>query len=401
MAAGRNRDDDAKPCKEASAQFGYNRHVENAQNMHGGTGLAGRGFLLFFLLVSHTMTASHFAGLEWLATAILALDSQRRVCYINPAAENLLALSQGQVIGLRMENLFANAEPLHVALDYALARNASFTEHELLVETADLSLQISATFTAVESPLAAFMLELYGMNQQLKVVRDEHHLLQQQANRELIRNLAHEIKNPLGGIRGAAQLLEHELSVETREYTQVIIQEADRLQSLMDRLLTPHRTPQIGALNIHEVLERVRSVTLAEVSRGLSIRRDYDISIPELVGDREQLIQVVLNIVRNAVQAMQGKGELILRTRIARQVTLAMKRHRLAMQVQIIDNGPGIPDSLQERIFYPLVSGREDGTGLGLTLAQTFVHQHHGTIEVESEPGHTVFSILLPLNVGI
>jgi two-component system nitrogen regulation sensor histidine kinase GlnL len=347
------------------------------------------------------MTASHFAGLEWLATAILALDSQRRVSYINPAAENLLKLSQGQVIGLRMENLFANAEPLHVALDYALARNASFTEHELLVETADLSLQISATFTAVESPFAAFMLELYGMNQQLKVVRDEHHLLQQQANRELIRNLAHEIKNPLGGIRGAAQLLEHELSIETREYTQVIIQEADRLQSLMDRLLTPHRTPQIGALNIHEVLERVRSVTLAEVSRGLSIRRDYDTSIPELVGDREQLIQVVLNIVRNAVQAMQGKGELILRTRIARQVTLAMKRHRLAMQVQIIDNGPGIPDSLQERIFYPLVSGREDGTGLGLTLAQTFVHQHHGTIEVESEPGHTVFSILLPLNVGI
>ena len=336
-----------------------------------------------------------------MATAILALDNQRRVCYINPAAENLLKLSQGQVVGLRMENLFANAEPLHVALDYALARNASFTEHELLVETADLSLQISATFTAVESPFAAFMLELYGMNQQLKVVRDEHHLLQQQANRELIRNLAHEIKNPLGGIRGAAQLLEHELSIETREYTQVIIQEADRLQSLMDRLLTPHRTPQIGALNIHEVLERVRSVTLAEVSRGLSIRRDYDISIPELVGDREQLIQVVLNIVRNAVQAMQGKGELILRTRIARQVTLAMKRHRLAMQVQIIDNGPGIPDSLQERIFYPLVSGREDGTGLGLTLAQTFVHQHHGTIEVESEPGHTVFSILLPLNVGI
>ena len=335
-----------------------------------------------------------------MATAILALDNQRRVCYINPAAENLLKLSQGQVVGLRMENLFANAEPLHVALDYALARNASFTEHELLVETADLSLQISATFTAVESPFAAFMLELYGMNQQLKVVRDEHHLLQQQANRELIRNLAHEIKNPLGGIRGAAQLLEHELSIETREYTQVIIQEADRLQSLMDRLLTPHRTPQIGALNIHEVLERVRSVTLAEVSRGLSIRRDYDISIPELVGDREQLIQVMLNIVRNAVQAMQGKGELILRTRIARQVTLAMKRHRLAMQVQIIDNGPGIPDSLRERIFYPLVSGREDGTGLGLTLAQTFVHQHHGTIEVESEPGHTVFSILLPLNVG-
>ena len=192
-------------------------------------------------------------------------------------------------------------------------------------------------------------------------------------------------------------MLEHELPKETREYTQVIIQESDRLQSLMDRLLTPHRLPQISAVNILEVLERVRSLVLAETQSGLTIRRDYDTSIPDITGDREQLIQATLNIVRNAVQALHGKGEIVLRTRIARQVTLTMKRHPLAVQIQIIDNGPGIPESIRERIFYPLVSAREGGSGLGLTLAQTFVHQHQGTIEADSRPGYTCFTLLLPL----
>ena len=339
----------------------------------------------------------NFAGLEWLATAVIALDERRRLLYINPAAENLLALSAGQIIGLSLTELFLQPIQLNVALDYATAHNASFTEHELSVQVGGKNLQISATFTPVENGVAAFMLEFHAMDQQMKVVRDEHMLLQQQANRELVRNLAHEIKNPLGGIRGAAQLLEHELSTETREYTQVIIQESDRLQSLMDRLLTPHRLPQINALNIHEVLERVRSVTLAETPKGLAIRRDYDTSIPEIVGDREQLIQVVLNVVRNAVQALCGTGEIHLRTRIVRQVTLAMKLHPLAVQIQIIDNGPGIPEAVRDRIFFPLVSAREGGSGLGLTLAQTFVHQHHGTIEADSQPGRTCFTLLLPL----
>ena len=339
----------------------------------------------------------NFAGLEWLATAVIALDEQRRLLYINPAAENLLALSAGQIIGLSLTELFFQPIQLNVALDYAIAHNASFTEHELSVQVGGKNLQVSATFTPVENAAAAFMLEFHAMDQQMKVVRDEHMLLQQQANRELVRNLAHEIKNPLGGIRGAAQLLEHELSTETREYTQVIIQESDRLQSLMDRLLTPHRLPQINALNIHEVLERVRSVTLAEIPKGLTIRRDYDTSIPEIIGDREQLIQVVLNVVRNAVQALCGQGEIHLRTRIVRQVTLAMKRHPLAVQIQIIDNGPGIPETVRDRIFFPLVSAREGGSGLGLTLAQTFVHQHHGTIEADSQPGRTCFTLLLPL----
>lgn len=243
------------------------------------------------------------------------------------------------------------------------------------------------------------LLEFRHIEQQLKIAREERLLDQSQANRELIRNLAHEIKNPLGGIRGAAQLLDHELERPgLHEYTQVIMNEADRLQSLMDRLLTPHRLPRPAPLNIHEVLERVCSLILAEYPEGITVHRDYDTSLPLLSGDKEQMIQVVLNIVRNAAQAMHGSGQILLRTRVARQVTLARKRYRHALELQISDNGPGIPDEMRERIFYPLVSGREGGTGLGLTLAQAFITQHHGTITFESQPGNTTFTLLLPVD---
>ena len=243
------------------------------------------------------------------------------------------------------------------------------------------------------------LLEFRHIEQQLKVSREERLLEQSQANRELIRNLAHEIKNPLGGIRGAAQLLERELErPNLHEYTQVIMKEADRLQLLMDRLLTPHRLPQKAPLNIHEVIERVRSLILAEYPQGIAIQRDYDTSLPLLEGDREQLIQVVLNIVRNAAQAMIGIGQITLRTRVARQATFARRRYRHALELQIIDTGPGIAEDIRERIFFPLVSGREGGSGLGLTLAQTFVAQHHGTITFESHPGGTTFTLLLPID---
>jgi two-component system nitrogen regulation sensor histidine kinase GlnL len=235
---------------------------------------------------------------------------------------------------------------------------------------------------------------------------------QQAANRELIRNLAHEIKNPLGGLRGSAQLLERELDkAELKEYTQVIIKEADRLQALMDRLLTPHRTPRLAPLNIHEILERVRSLILAEFSEGVTIRRNYDVSVPELVGDKEQLIQAILNIARNAAQALRSyrdgtegmssgrseAGTIELRTRIARQVTIVRRRHRLALELQVIDDGPGVAEEIRDKIFNPLVSGREGGSGLGLSLAQTFIQYHQGMIECDSRPGRTVFTILLPL----
>ncbi|MEP7303205.1 MAG: nitrogen regulation protein NR(II), partial [Caldimonas sp.] len=217
-------------------------------------------------------------------------------------------------------------------------------------------------------------------------------------------NLAHEIKNPLGGIRGAAQLLEMEIeSRSLTEYTQVIINEADRLQSLVDRLLAPHRKPHVvGNVNIHEVCERVRSLIDAEFTRGLVTERDYDTSIPEFRGDREQLIQAVLNVAHNAAEALTerieiGDAKIILRTRVARQMTLGKHRYRLALELHIEDNGPGVPESLRERVFFPLVSGREGGSGLGLTLAQTFIQQHHGIVEFESQPGRTVFKIVIPI----
>ena len=345
------------------------------------------------------MTPNAFTGLEHLATAMLLLNQDLRIAWLNPSAENLFKLSSKHVTGMPLKQVFGDAETLPKAVESALLTNASFTEHEIMLSTpGNHTLSVSCTVTPVEIGEIRLILEFHQIDKQLKIAREERMLVQQQANRELLRNLAHEIKNPLGGLRGAAQLLEHELPrTGLREYTQVIIQEADRLQKLMDRLLTPSHLPHLRATNIHEVLERVRSLTLAETPRGIRIRRDYDTSLPELIADPEQLIQAVLNIVRNAVQSMQGKGEIILRTRIARQVTLAKKRYRKAIQLQIIDNGPGIPDEIREKIFYPLVSGREGGSGMGLTLAQTLINQHQGTIECDSRPGHTCFTLLLPL----
>jgi two-component system, NtrC family, nitrogen regulation sensor histidine kinase GlnL len=245
------------------------------------------------------------------------------------------------------------------------------------------------------------LLEFRHIDQQLKIAREERQLEQQQANRELIRNLAHEIKNPLGGIRGAAQLLERELDrPQLNEYTQVIIGEADRLQSLVNRLLTPHRLPSYRRTNVHELLVRVKGVVQAEFP-AIPIVADFDTSLPEIEADPEQLTQAVLNIVRNAAQALDGttSGPRVrMTTRVARYVTLARRRHRLAIAIDVEDNGPGIPPAIRDRIFYPLVSGRAGGSGLGLTIAQTFVAQHNGTIECESQPGATLFRILLPFS---
>lgn len=338
--------------------------------------------------------------LDSLNTAIILLDEESRIVYLNPAAENLFGLSKTNLLNHPLQHAFTHTEQLFNTIKSALAENAGHIEHDLTLGTYAHSgkIHLSCTATPLQSATYALLLEFHTMDRPLKLAREEHMLDQTQANRLLLRNLAHEIKNPLGGIRGAAQLLEHELEKPAlREYTQVIIQEADRLRTLMEKLLTPQHVPHFSALNIHEVLERVRSVVLAELSSGLQIQRDYDLSLPELTGDKEQLIQVFLNLVRNAAQAMQGKGLIVLRTRVTRQVTLMKKRHPLAVMVQVIDNGPGIPAHLRDKVFYPLVSGRPDGHGLGLTLAQDFVSQHHGAIEFESEPGRTCFTVILPL----
>lgn len=346
------------------------------------------------------MPNSSFPTLEHLATAVILLDGESRIAYLNPAAEHSFGLSNTNLIGHPLQHAFTHTEQLFSTIQSALASHASHIEHELTLGTHALGnkLHLSCTATPLRLGNYALLLEFHIIDRPLKLAREEQMLDQTQANRLLLRNLAHEIKNPLGGIRGAAQLLEQELDRPAlREYTQVVIQEADRLRSLMEKLLTPQHAPHFSALNIHEVLERVRSVVLAELPEDLTIQRDYDLSLPELHGDKEQLIQVMLNIVRNAAQAMHGKGQIVLRTRITRQVTLMKKLHRLAVIVQITDNGPGIPGHLRDKIFYPLVSGRADGHGLGLTLAQDFVSQHQGSIEFESEPGRTCFSVVLPL----
>jgi two-component system nitrogen regulation sensor histidine kinase GlnL len=348
------------------------------------------------------MTSAPLPSLDHLSTAVMLLDEQSRVAYLNPAAEHLFAVSHTNLLGHPLQHAFTHTEQLFSAIQSALATRSAHIEHEMMLGTHTLNqkLHLSCTVTTTQLPQYALLIEFHPIERPLKLAREEQMHDQTQANRLLLRNLAHEIKNPLGGIRGAAQLLEQELDKPgLREYTQVVIQEADRLRSLMENLLTPQHTPHFSALNIHEVLERVRSVVLAELPEGLTIQRDYDLSLPELDGDKALLIQVILNIVRNAAQAMHGKGTIILRTRIARQVTLMKKRHRLAVAVQIIDDGPGIPQHLKDKIFYPLVSGRADGHGLGLTLAQDFVSQHQGSIEFDSEPGRTCFTVTLPLNL--
>jgi two-component system nitrogen regulation sensor histidine kinase GlnL len=344
-----------------------------------------------------------YPGLELVAAAVLLMAGDGRVAYANPAAENLFELSRQKLVGHLPRELFGDCPALLAAIERAVLRGASYTEQELgLGVGGKPKLHLTCTVSPVDASDGAMLLEFRQIDQQLKIAREERRQEQQQANRELIRSLAHEIKNPLGGIRGAAQLLEGELDrPHLIEYTQVIIGEADRLQSLVNRLLTPHRLPAYRRTNIHEVLVRVRSVVQAEFP-AITVTSDFDISLPEFEADAEQLTQAILNITRNAAQALSGAtaGPAIrLTTRVARGVTLARKRHRLALALAIEDNGPGIPPALRERIFFPLVSGREGGTGLGLTIAQTFVAQHSGTIEWESTPGRTVFTILLPLEL--
>lgn len=345
-------------------------------------------------------------GLELLSASVILLDEQLAIRYLNPAAENLLAASIKVLAGRTLSSVIDYSAVLKTALDNALHHGWSHAGQNIELHRVDGEvLHVNCMVSPAETANTRLLVELWPIDQQLRATREERLIEQQQANRELIRNLAHEIKNPLGGIRGAAQLLEHELNNPgLREYTQVIIKEADRLQDLMQRLLSPHRPMQPGAVNIHEILERVRSLLTAEFPHILTVQRDYDTSLPELVGDREQLIQVVLNIARNAAQAIIDQpenggrqGKIILRTRAARQVTLVKRRYRLALELQVIDDGPGIPEDIRERMFYPLVSGRDGGNGLGLTLAQSFVQQHQGTIECESRPGYTCFIIRLPL----
>ena len=347
-----------------------------------------------------------FEGFDQLATMVAVATPEGRCLQANSSLEDMAGVSRRALCRGSVFDWLADATPLRDALGM-VARN------EVAVGRFDAALK-RQPYGHPELPVhvivsqtdrgGCVLIEMIEIEQQIRQDREEraHDLVQ--ANKELVRNLAHEIKNPLGGIRGAAQLLEMEMGPRgLNEYTQVIIREADRLQLLVDRLLAPHRRPHVvGDVNIHEVCERVRALIVAEFPRGLAVERDYDTSIPEFRGDREQLIQAVLNIAHNAVQALgeriaAGDARIVLRTRVARQATFGKQRFRLALELHVQDNGPGIPAGIRDRLFQPLVSGRDGGSGLGLTLAQTFVQQHQGTIEFDSQPGHTEFRILVPL----
>ena len=344
---------------------------------------------------------------DLLATMVAVVRPSGECLYVNAKLEDTMGASRRTLMRGNLLEWLTEPDTLRSTLAATAANvvaTGRFDGHlrrSALGGTETLPVHVIVTQTERFDRL---VVELVEIEQQARIDREERTIGLAQANKELLRNLAHEIKNPLGGIRGAAQLLAMELpSPELADYTNVIIHEADRLQSLVDRLLAPHRRPHVvDDVNIHEVCERVRSVVLAEFPRGLQIVRDYDTSIPEFRADREQLIQALLNVVHNAAQALSsrmadGNARIDLRTRVARQVTIGKQRYRLALELHVQDNGPGVPESIRDCIFHPLVSGRDGGTGLGLTLAQTFVQQHRGTIACDSVPGRTVFTITIPL----
>lgn len=349
--------------------------------------------------------APEYAGLDLLATAVLVLDRDGRIRYANQAAEVLLDMSRRHLVGQPAPRLFSDEHQFERLALSASAGDASQVHHVAeLRRPLREPVAVQVLVSAIEGDGGGLLLEMLAIEEQLRVNREDRQLGLSEANRLLLRNLAHEIRNPLGGIRGAAQLLERELAHgEQREFTRVIIAEADRLQSLVDRLLAPHRAPRVVAeFSVHEICERVRAVILAEFPQGLEIVRDYDASMPSGRGDKEQLIQALLNVVRNAAQALgerraAGSAQIVLRTRVARHVHIARRHVKLAAEIAVIDNGPGVREDLKDRIFFPLVSGRDDGTGLGLTLAQAFVLANDGNIEFDSKPGRTTFRILLPL----
>lgn len=343
----------------------------------------------------------HNKILDHINEAILLFDSDLRLRYINPAGEVLFADSEKHLLGTPIQKLFKTTQTLIFDdLILRLKKYEPLVDRELMLDrlSNSVTVNLSATPLQENGEFNEILIELQPVDRHLRISREEQLLAQQNTSRMLVRGLAHEIKNPLGGLRGAAQLLDLELTdPELKEYTQIIIAESDRLQELMDKMLGPNKPAQKSNLNIHEILERVRQLVSVETNSQIFLNTDYDPSIPELMADKNQLIQALLNIVRNAVQAIGEQGTITIRTRIKRHITIGRRRHKLVVKIDIIDNGPGIAPELIERIFYPMITGRAEGTGLGLSIAQSLINQHDGLIECESEPGNTVFSIYLPI----
>lgn len=340
--------------------------------------------------------------LDNMNTAVVCLDSELRVAYVNPASEILFGVSARHCRGEPLDKVLPHLAGQHGHLRQALNDGAAYTEREIKLQHHNgerITVDCTATPFTDRNGQPALLLELLSLDRQLRISRDDQMRSQNLANREMLRGLAHEIKNPLGGLRGAAQLLAREFAEPAaHEYTDIIIREADRLQNLVDGMLGPRRPPRKSAMNIHEALEHVRQLLETDMPQNVRVERDYDPSLPDIQGDREQLIQVFFNLMGNAVQAIgENGGRIVLRTRSQRLFTIGGRQHRLVVRVDIVDDGAGIPEELLPKIFHPMVTSRADGTGMGLPIAQFLVHLHDGLVECDSKPGETRFSVFLPL----
>jgi len=351
-----------------------------------------------------TCSHSHKQILDNLTGAVLVLDQSLSIQYMNPAAEMLLEASARRLQGCPIEVWLSSSDEELEVLRQSLRSGHPYSKREARLVT-QAGQELTVDYSVNPIPDGGVLLEIQARDRLMRIEREEELLARHASARVLARGLAHEIKNPLGGIRGAAQLLDRELDrEELHEYTQIIIEEADRLRHLVDSLLGPHKLPVIERVNIHAILEHVCSLVKAEIGNRVTLLRDYDPSIPEFDGARGQLIQAILNIIRNAVQAMEEAGtaapQITLRTRTLRQFTLGAERHRLVCLLEITDNGPGIPDAIADTLFYPMISSRAQGFGLGLSIAQSIINRHKGLIEFTSEPGQTRFNLFIPLELS-
>lgn len=347
----------------------------------------------------------HHLLLDNLSTAVLLLDEALVISYLNPAAENLLAISAVRLRGCAIHQLLEPSDNNLLALQEAINQNRPYTQRQASLSLTDQThITVDLTATPIHSASSKqLLIEMQPMDRLMKINREEALISTHDTTRNLVRGLAHEIKNPLGGIRGAAQLLSEDLNgqPELREFTDIISAETDRLCSLVDRLLGPNTMPQFAPVNIHEILEHVAALAETETRGSIAINRNYDPSIPEFNGDRGQLIQALLNIVRNAIQALSNSDQpdpmITLKTRIQRHFTIGKTHHKVVCRIDITDNGPGIPEELIDRIFFPMISGRVEGSGLGLPISQSAINLHQGLIECDSHIGRTQFSLYLPI----
>ena len=344
------------------------------------------------------------ALLDHMSTALIELDADLTIRFLNAAAEQLLGTSRSRAIGQHVLQTVKLSDELISRLGSAASTGSSFIDRQAVIEPfGEQSKTVDCAITphTNDNDEPGLLIEIDAMDRPLRIARDEALLSQQEHVHSMLRGLAHEIKNPLGGLRGAAQLLEKQFDdKELKEYTSIIIHEADRLKLLIDRMLGPSSRPKNERLNVHEVLEHVRKILRVGAPAGVSITFDYDPSIPEFNGDRDRLVQVLLNIAGNALNAIGEKGNIVFKSRVIRSFTIGAERHPLVATLEIHDDGPGIPEHLQDQIFYPMVSGTETGTGLGLSIAQSIMNQLGGLIDCRSTPGNTVFRVLTPLEVA-